>query len=149
MLDLGTSINVLPRFVYDKLHLGELKKTDLIIQLPDRSNAYRDGVLEYVLVQVNELVFPADFYILDMGTACHDVLILFGKPFLKTSRAKIDVHSQTLTMEFDNEIIKFNTFDVIRFPTEVNYVCALDVIDELSQDIYELSYEDELLIVPT
>jgi len=26
MLDLGTSINVMPRSVYDKLNLGELKK---------------------------------------------------------------------------------------------------------------------------
>ena len=83
MLDLGTSINVLPRFVYDKLHLGELKKTDLIIQLPDRSNAYRDGVLEDVIVHVNELIFPADFYILDMGNACHDVPILLVDHFLK------------------------------------------------------------------
>jgi len=31
MLDLGTSINLMPRSIYDKLHLGELKKTDLII----------------------------------------------------------------------------------------------------------------------
>jgi len=39
MLDVGASINVMPRSVYDKLHLGELKKTDLIIQLANKSNA--------------------------------------------------------------------------------------------------------------
>ena len=50
MLDLGASINVMPRNIYDKLNLGELKKTGLIIQLADRSNAYPDGVLEDVLV---------------------------------------------------------------------------------------------------
>jgi len=50
MLDLGASINVMPTSTYDKLHLGELKKTDLLIQLADRSNAYLDGVLEDVLV---------------------------------------------------------------------------------------------------
>ena len=38
-----------------------------MIQLADRSNAYPDGVLEYILVQVSELVFPVDFYVLDMG----------------------------------------------------------------------------------
>ena len=37
----------------------------------------------------------------------------------------------------------------MRFPTDVNYLCALDVIDELSQDIYELSHEDELLTMLT
>ena len=67
MLDLGASINVMPRSVYNSLNLGPLEQTSLVIQLADRSNAYPDGVLEDVLVQVNELVFPADFYILDMG----------------------------------------------------------------------------------
>ena len=47
----------MPRSIYDELHLGELKKTDLIIYLADRSNAYPDGVLEDILIQVNELVF--------------------------------------------------------------------------------------------
>ncbi|XP_012488009.1 uncharacterized protein LOC105801229 [Gossypium raimondii] len=66
MLDLGASINVMPRSIYDRVQLGALKDTGLIIQLADRSNAYPDGVLEDVLVQINELVFPADFYVLDM-----------------------------------------------------------------------------------
>ena len=50
MLDLGASINVMPRSIYYKLHLGELKIIDLISQLADRSNAYPNGVLEDVLV---------------------------------------------------------------------------------------------------
>jgi len=50
---------------------------------------------------------------------------------LKTATTKIDVHEGTLTMEFDGEVIKFNTFDAMRFPANVNYMYALDVIDEL------------------
>jgi len=52
-------------------------------------------------------------------------------------------------MEFDGEVIKFNIFDAMRFSTDVNYVYALDVLDELSQDVYDLSYEDELFTVLT
>jgi len=37
----------------------------------------------------------------------------------------------------------------MRFPANVNYVYTLDVIDELSQDIYDLSHEDELFVVLT
>ncbi|XP_071918753.1 uncharacterized protein [Coffea arabica] len=66
MLDLGTSINVMPRSIYNMLNLGPLKETGIIIQLADRSNAYPDGVLEDILVQVDKLVFPADFYVFDM-----------------------------------------------------------------------------------
>ena len=66
MLDLGASINVMPYSIFAFLNLGTLKETGVVIQLADISNAYPRGVLEDVLVQVNELVFPADFYVLDM-----------------------------------------------------------------------------------
>ena len=66
MLDLGASINVMPYSIYNSLNLGPMEETGIIIQLADRSNAYPKGVMEDVLVQVNELVFPADFYILEM-----------------------------------------------------------------------------------
>ena len=83
------------------------------------------------------MVFPADIYVLDIGDACHDVPILLSRLFLKTSTTKIDVHVGTLIMEFDREIIEFNIFNTMRFPTDVNYLWALDVIDGLSQDVYE------------
>ncbi|XP_068320282.1 uncharacterized protein [Pyrus communis] len=50
---------------------GELKNDGFIIQLADRSNAYPKGVLEDVLVQVNHLIFPADFYVLEMEDSTH------------------------------------------------------------------------------
>ena len=52
ILDLGAYTDLLPRSIYDKINLGVLRKTGLIIDLTDSSNAYLDGVLEYVLVQL-------------------------------------------------------------------------------------------------
>jgi len=106
-------------------------------------------VLEDVLVQVNELVFPADFYVMNMGDACRDIPILLGRPFLTTARTKIDVYEGTLTMKFDGEVIKFNIFDAMRFPADVNCMYALDVIAELPQDIYDLSNENKFLTMLT
>ncbi|KAM1067235.1 hypothetical protein ACFX2B_022302 [Malus domestica] len=105
MLDLGASINVMPYSIYASMNLGELKNGRVIIQLADRSNAYPKGVLEDVLVQVNHLVFPADFYVLEMEDSNHSsqLPILLGRPFMKTARTKIDVFKGTLTMEFDGE----------------------------------------------
>ncbi|XP_057994989.1 uncharacterized protein LOC131175289 [Hevea brasiliensis] len=86
-----------------------LKETGVIVQLSDRSNAYLDGVIKNVLVQVNELVFPADLYILDMegNNSPNTAIILLGRPCLKTSKTKIDVHDGTLSVEFDCEIEAF------------------------------------------
>jgi len=78
MLDLGASINVMPRSVYGSLNIGPVEQTNLVIQLADRSNAYPNGVLEDFLVQVNELIFPADFYVLDMGGGENKPPILLG-----------------------------------------------------------------------
>ncbi|CAN6697907.1 unnamed protein product [Malus baccata var. baccata] len=105
MLDLGASINVMPYSIYASMNLGALKNDGVIIQLADRSNAYPKGVLEDVLVQVNHLVFPADFYVLEMDESdpSPSLAILLGRPFMKTARTKIDVYSGTLSMEFDRE----------------------------------------------
>ncbi|RDY14255.1 hypothetical protein CR513_00715, partial [Mucuna pruriens] len=66
MLDLGASINVMPTSIYKSLNFGDLEPTGMTIQLANRSVVQTLGVLEYVLVQVNELIFPTGFYVLDM-----------------------------------------------------------------------------------
>ncbi|XP_031101884.1 uncharacterized protein LOC116005787 [Ipomoea triloba] len=92
MLDLGASINVMPLSIYSSLNIGSLKETGVIVQLADRSNVYPVGVLEDVLVQVDGLIFPADFYVLDMeeDNSPNPSLILLGRPFLKTTKTKIE-----------------------------------------------------------
>ncbi|CAN6576796.1 unnamed protein product [Malus baccata var. baccata] len=57
------------------------------------------------VVKVNHLIFPADFYVLEMDESDHapSLPILLGRPFMKTARTKIDVFNGTLTMEFDGE----------------------------------------------
>ena len=74
-------------------------------------------MVEDVLVQVNELVFPADFYVLDMEDEAspNPTSILLGKPFLKMVGSIIKVHDGVFTMEFDGEVIKFNIFKAMRY----------------------------------
>ena len=45
--------------------------------------------------------FLADFYVLDMCDEANFKVtsLLLGRPFMKTTRAKIDVHNGTLTMK--------------------------------------------------
>ncbi|CAN6577079.1 unnamed protein product [Malus baccata var. baccata] len=151
MLDLGASINVMPYSIYASINLGELKNDGVIIQLADRSNAYPKGVLEDVLVQVNHLIFPADFYILEMDESDHapSLPILLGRPFMKTARTKIDVFNGTLTMEFDGEVINFNLSGSMKFPSENHSCFAIDIIDSLAQDHFDNLKDDALELVIT
>ncbi|CAN6580919.1 unnamed protein product [Malus baccata var. baccata] len=146
MLDLGASINVMPYSIYVSMNLGELKHDGVIIQLADRSNAYPKGVLEDVLVQVDHLVFPADFYVLEMDESDHapSLPILLGRPFMKTARTKIDVYSGTLSMEFDGEVVNFNLSDSIKYPSEDHSCLSIDIIDSLAQGYLEDLNDDTL-----
>ncbi|KAM1936791.1 hypothetical protein ACFX15_014018 [Malus domestica] len=146
MLDLGASINVMPYSIYASMNLGELKNDGVIIQLADRSNAYPKGVLEDVLVQVGNLIFPADFYMLDMEDSPHStpLPILLGRPFMKTARTKIDVFKGTLTMEFDGEVIDFNLSESIKFPKDDHSCFSIDILDDLAQDFLDCLERDVL-----
>ncbi|KAK4381558.1 hypothetical protein Sango_2957300 [Sesamum angolense] len=126
------------------LHVGPLKETGVVIQLADQSVVYSDGVLEDVLVKVNELVFPTDFYVLDMreDNFPNSTSILLGRPFLKTARTKIDVHAGTLTMEFDDEIIRFNIFDSMRYPSDIPTALFLDAFDFFVQKFPAIDNKD-------
>ncbi|CAM8978286.1 unnamed protein product [Rhodiola kirilowii] len=133
MLDLGASINVLPFSLYSCLRIGPLEPTGLTIQLADPSCKQPEGKIEDVLVQVGELVFPADFYVLKMengGTTDH-APILLGRPFLKTSKMKIDCGSGMLSMEVEGETFSFDIFGAMKYPMEFEEVHALDTLDDL------------------
>ena len=63
-------------------------------------------------MRVKDLIFPIDFYILDMEneSSSHGSTLILGKPFLMTTRSKIDVHAGTLSMEFSDDVVHFNNF---------------------------------------
>ncbi|KAL0402021.1 UNVERIFIED_CONTAM: hypothetical protein Slati_4232000 [Sesamum latifolium] len=111
-------------------------ETGIVLQLADRSIVYPEGVLEDVLVQVNELVFPADFYVLDMmgDNSPNSTSILVGRPFLKISKTKIDVDAGILSMEFDNEFVSFYIDGVTQNSSYMHSVFLMDFIDHLVQE---------------
>ncbi|CAN6677823.1 unnamed protein product [Malus baccata var. baccata] len=136
MLDLGASINVMPYSVYASINLGKLKNDGVIIQLADRSNAYPKGVLEDVLVQVDHLVFPADFYVLEMDESEHapSLPILFGRPFMKTAQTKINVAKGLVTMAFGGDMISFKISESIETTNVVHSCCAIDKFEKIGPD---------------
>ncbi|CAM8965594.1 unnamed protein product [Rhodiola kirilowii] len=146
MLDLGASINVLPYSIYSCLRIGPLEPVGLTIQLADRSCKQPEGKIEDVLVQVGELVFLADFYVLKMDSSdpTDHAPILLGHPFLKTSKMKIDCDSGTLSMEVEGEVIRFDIFQAMKHPPDFASVHALDALADLVQDVRTERGEDPL-----
>ncbi|XP_040940184.1 uncharacterized protein [Gossypium hirsutum] len=115
------------------------------IQLADRSIVHPEGVIEDVLVKVNGLILSADFYVIkieeDNTLGSSDILL--GRPFLSTANTKIDVRNGTLTIDFDEEIVKFNVYGTISHPSEVLNVNRVDIINSSVEKTFESSYGDK------
>ena len=90
LCDLGASINLMPKFIFKMLGIGEVRPTTVMLQLANQSLAYPEGKIEDVLVRVNKFIFPTDFIVLDFE-ADKEVSIILGRPFLATRRTLIDV----------------------------------------------------------
>jgi hypothetical protein len=82
LFDLGSSINVIPLLLLNKLNLGEPKTTKTIeLTLADNYVIKSCGLIEDVLVKIKDLMFLVDFVILDMKED-DGIQIILGKPFL-------------------------------------------------------------------
>ncbi|XP_038895776.1 uncharacterized protein LOC120083939 [Benincasa hispida] len=138
LCDLGASINLMPLSIFKKLGIGEAQPTSVTLQLTDRTITYPKGKIEDVLVKVDKFIFPVDFIILDYE-ADKDVLIILGRPFLATEKVLIDVHKGELTMRVDNQEVKFNVLNTLKFPDNEEYqLNKIDLPEEEATQVCEV-----------
>ncbi|XP_057785443.1 uncharacterized protein LOC131002985 [Salvia miltiorrhiza] len=155
MQDLGASINVMPLTIYQELKIGPVKPTRVVIQLTDRSSVYPEGIVEDVLVKVQDLIFLDDFYVLNMGgSKAKPAVMLLGRPFFKMAQTQIDNAIGKLTCQFDGETVTFNLFKATKHPTDIESVEFVDVMDRVvdhavpsmhRNEEYDLENEMELM----
>jgi hypothetical protein len=105
LCDLGASMSVMPRDVFEKLCLL-LEPTGMCLELGDNSIRYPLGIAEDVPVKVGHHFIPVDFIVLEMGEREKPPLIL-GRPFLKTVGATIDVGKGEIMFDINGERSSF------------------------------------------
>ncbi|GJY55294.1 reverse transcriptase domain-containing protein [Tanacetum coccineum] len=106
MADLDASINVMPRSIFEHLHLTNLKKTNMLCEMADMSKKAPLGIVENVLVKIDKFLFLSDFVILDNTPSETTIL---GRPFLATIHAKIDVFAGKISLGINEDRISFDT----------------------------------------
>ncbi|XP_050888977.1 uncharacterized protein LOC127094157 [Lathyrus oleraceus] len=67
LYDLGANINLMPLKLVKKLNLGDLKPKNMTLTLVGLSITHLYGVIKDVSINVERLVFPADFMIVDIN----------------------------------------------------------------------------------
>ncbi|RVW58538.1 Transposon Tf2-12 polyprotein [Vitis vinifera] len=140
LLDLGASVNLLPYSVYKQLGLGELKPTAITLSLADRSVKIPRGVIEDVLVQVDNFYYPVDFIVLDTDPTVKEanlVPIILGRPFLATSNAIIN-SNHSGEEEGPEELCIIDTL--------VEEHCNQHMQDKLNESLVDIEEEEEAAV---
>ncbi|GKG23029.1 reverse transcriptase domain-containing protein, partial [Tanacetum coccineum] len=82
----------------------------MVLELADRTISKPTGVVENVFVKVGKFYFPADFVVLDF-IADPRVLLILGRPFLRTAHALIDVYEGEITLRNDDQSLTLKCGD--------------------------------------
>ena len=99
-----------------------------------------------MLVQVKELIFLVDFYVLDMSNkSLDDSTLILGRPFVKIANTMICVKDGIIKIEFGGHIIQFNMY---KHPHEDHSLLGLNLIGTSlgneRNNIHELEIDDEV-----
>ncbi|RVW11965.1 hypothetical protein CK203_091821 [Vitis vinifera] len=106
---------------------------------PDRSVKIPRGIIEDVLVQVDNFYYPVDFVVLDTDPIFKEanyVPIILGRPFLTTSNAIINCRNGLMQLTFDNMTLELNIFYMSKKPITLEEdegleeVCIIETLVE-------------------
>jgi hypothetical protein len=99
LCDLGASISIMPRKIYDMLDLPPLEKCYFDVPPTDVAKNKPLGRINDVHIMVNNNLVSIDFLVMDVECNASCPIIL-GRPFLQTVGAIIDMKKDTIKYQF-------------------------------------------------
>ncbi|GJV32128.1 retrovirus-related pol polyprotein from transposon TNT 1-94 [Tanacetum coccineum] len=103
MADLGASVNVLPRNIFEYLELTNLSETEMLVEMADMRKKAPLGIVRDILVKIDKFLFPSDFVILDQTP---NSTVILGRPFLATVHAHISVFEKEISVGIGDERVE-------------------------------------------
>ncbi|GJX00236.1 zinc knuckle CX2CX4HX4C containing protein, partial [Tanacetum coccineum] len=95
MANLGASVNVLPRNIFEYLELTNLSETKMLVEMADMRKKAPLGIVRDILVKIDKFMFPSDFVILDQTP---NSTVNLGRPFLAIVHAQINVFEKEISV---------------------------------------------------
>ncbi|GJZ90213.1 phospholipase-like protein [Tanacetum coccineum] len=97
MVDLGASVNVMPKSLFEHLKLADLKETSMVVEMTDMTKKAPLGIVENILVKIDKFLFHSYIVVIDMLEG-RNKTVLLGRPFLATIHAQIDVFRREISL---------------------------------------------------
>jgi hypothetical protein len=100
IFDLGSSVNIISKELYDLLDLDKkLEKCDIDLLLADDSTKHALSRTNDVMIELHMTFVPVYFIVMDMRSNTSSPIIL-GRPFLRTTAAVIDSKEGNVKFKF-------------------------------------------------
>nr|GFB46832.1 reverse transcriptase domain-containing protein [Tanacetum cinerariifolium] len=151
LADLGASINLMTLSVWRKLGLPDLIPTRMTHELANREICTPDGIARDVFIPVGKFTFSVDFVVIDYESDPRVPLIL-GRPFLRTTRALIDVHGEEMILRDGDERLTLNmkhdTASYSNHPRRES-INLINIFNVSSEDCREVSVSNQTSGNPT
>jgi hypothetical protein len=106
LCDLGASVNIMPKVTFEKLGYPSISPTTMCVPLADSTVRYPEGVVKNLMVKVKNTYILVDFIVLDMEGDL-GIPLIFGRPFLKDTNARINVGTGRISLRVMGKIMKF------------------------------------------
>ncbi|XP_033131813.1 uncharacterized protein LOC117126807 [Brassica rapa] len=152
LVDLGSSINLMPYSVAKRLGFTDFKPTRMSLVFADRSVKSPVGIIEDIQVLVGNTLVPADFVVLELEEESKDPLIL-GRPFLCTVGAIIDVRQGKIDLHLGDIVMRFEMNQMLKKPMLDGQTFTVqeegDPLEPSDQMIEEILIDDPLELALT
>ena len=111
LLDLGESVNLPPYSIYKLPWLGELKSIHITISLTKILAKLPRGIVDDILVQVNNFYYLVDFVVLDSEPVTKELnLVPLGRPFLVVTNALLSYWNGCMKIMFGDKTLELTYF---------------------------------------
>jgi hypothetical protein len=102
LCDLGASVSIMPKVIYNKLNHDSLVPTSMHLQLVGQLIQRPIGIAEDILVKIRSPFILVDFVVLEMDVCCQ-ILLILGMPFLSTTGAMIYVAAGIINLNISRK----------------------------------------------
>jgi hypothetical protein len=103
ILDLGSSVNILSKELYDLLDLDKkMEKCDIDLLLVDDSTKHALGRIDNIMFKLHMTFVSVDFIVMDIGSNTSSPIIL-GRLFFRTTRVVNDSKEGNVKFQFPHK----------------------------------------------
>ena len=148
LLDIGASINILPKAVFGRHHEGELQPFFVELCLADGSVKKPHGLVEDVKLRIEDCYFPGNFLVVDMKMTkeLNQAPIILGRPLLATAKAVKDWEKGEVILKVGEHTVKVDINKLMKYRSRASEdLGAIDFADKWDIDtcIEEVMMIDE------